>query len=105
MRKFRAIRYIPKTMWNLISLRRSEKIGYTMKTQGDGVLKGAKGCLAHLKGVMDNYGHVLLKSKDLHHAESDVRLKSPRKMTFVDGDYHDGWCTKKVKNGFGLEGS
>ena len=25
-------------------------------------------------------------------------------MTFVDGDYDDGWCTKKVDDGFGLEG-
>ena len=25
-------------------------------------------------------------------------------MTFVDGDYHDRWCTKKVVNEFSLEG-
>ena len=33
-----------------------------------------------------------------------ARLKSPRRVTFVDGDYDDGWCTKKVDDGFGLEG-
>ena len=25
-------------------------------------------------------------------------------MTFIDGDYHDGWCTKKVDDGFDLKG-
>lgn len=33
VRKLRGVRYIPKMMRNIISLRRLEKIGYTMKTQ------------------------------------------------------------------------
>ena len=33
-----------------------------------------------------------------------TRLKSPRRVTFVDGDHNDRWCTKKVVDGFGLEG-
>ena len=41
VRKLKGVRYIPKMMRNLISLRRLEKIGYTMKTQSDGVLKVA----------------------------------------------------------------
>ena len=85
MRKLSSVRYIPKIMRNLISLRRLEKIGYTMMIQSDRVLKVAKGCLVHLKGVMGNNGHVLLKSEDLHHVERGARLKSPRRVTFVDG--------------------
>ena len=38
----------------------------------------AKGCSVHLKGVMGNNGHVLLRSEDLHQIESGARLKSPR---------------------------
>ena len=79
-------------------------IGYTMKTQSDGILKVTKGCLLDLKAIKGNNGHVLLKSEDLHHFESGARLKSPRRVTFVDGDYNDGLCRKKVDNGFGLEG-
>ena len=76
MRKFRAVRYISKMMENLISLRRLEKIGYTMMTQGDGVLKVANGCLVHLMGVIGNNGHVLLRSVGLHHVERGARPKS-----------------------------
>ena len=43
----------------------------------------------HLKGVMDNNGHVLLRGGDLDHVESGARLKSQKRVTFVDGDYHD----------------
>lgn len=50
----------------------------------------AKGFLVHLKGLMGDIDHVLLRSRDLHHVESAKRLKSPRKVTFVDYDYHDG---------------
>ena len=103
MRKLRGVRYIPKMMRNQISLRRLEKIGYTMKTQSDGVLKVAKGCLVNLKGVMRNISHVLLKSGNLRHVERDARLKSPR-VTFVSGGHNVKWCTKKVDDGFGLEG-
>ena len=102
MRKLRGVRYIPKMMRNQISLRRLEKIGYTMKTQSDGVLKVAKGCLVHLKGVMGNIGHELLRSEGLHHVERGASPKS-RRVTFDDGDHHDEWCTKK-DDGFGLEG-
>ena len=89
-------------MGNLISLRRLKKIGYTMKAQSDGVLKVAKGCLVHLKGVMGKNGHVLLKSGGLYHVERGARPKS-RRVTFDEGDHNDGWCTKKVVDGFGLE--
>ena len=100
--KLKGVRYIPKMMKNLISLRRLEKIGYTMKTQSDRVLKMAKGCLVHLKGVMGNNGHVLLRSGGLHHVERGARPKS-RRVTFDDGGHNDRWCTKK-DDGFGLEG-
>ena len=69
VRKLRGMRYIPKMMTNLISLRRLEKIGYIMKTQSDEVLKMTKRCLVHLKGVMGEIGR-LLRSRDLHHVES-----------------------------------
>lgn len=69
------------------------------ETQSDGVLKVAKGCLVYLKGVTGDIGHVLLRSGDLHHVESGARLHSLR-VTFVDGYYHDGWCTTKVVDGF-----
>lgn len=62
-----------------------------------------KGCLVHLKGVMGNIGHVLLKSRDLHHVERGARLKSPRRVTFDDGGHNERWCTKKIDDGFGLE--
>ena len=39
----------------------------------------------HLKGVIGNNGHRLLRSGDLHHVESGARLKSPRRVKFVDG--------------------
>ena len=68
---------------------RLEKIEYTVKNQNDGVLKVAKGCLVHLKGVSVNNGHVLLREGDLDHVESGARLKSQKRVTFVDGDYHD----------------
>ena len=102
-RKLRGVRYIPKMMRNLISLRKLEKIEYSMKTQSDRVLKVAKGCLVHLKGVMGNNGHVLLRSGGLHHVERDARPKS-RRVTFDDGGHNDRWCTKKVDDGFGLDG-
>ena len=75
VRKLSSVRYIPKMMRNLISLRRLEKIEYTMKTQSDRVLKVANGCLVHQKGVMEDISHVLLRSGDLHHVESGERLK------------------------------
>lgn len=58
-------------MGNLISFSRLKKIRYTIKTQSNGVLKVAKGCSVHLKGVVN------------------ARLKSSRRVTFVDIDYHD----------------
>ena len=90
LRRLRGVRYIPKMMRNLISRRRLDKIGYTMKIQSDGVSKVTKGSLVHLKGVMGNNDHVLLRSGDLNHVESGARLKSQKKVTFVDGDYHNG---------------
>ena len=88
LRKLKGVRYIPKMMRNLILLRRLEKIVYTMKTKSDGVLKVAKGCLVHLKGVIGNNGHVLLRSGGLHHVERDARHKS-RRVTFDDGGHND----------------
>ncbi|CAO2827145.1 unnamed protein product [Amaranthus hypochondriacus] len=104
VRKLRGVRYIPKMMRNLISLRRLEKIGYTMKTQSDGVLKVAKGCLVHLKGVMGNNGHVLLRSGGLHYVERGENPNSLKRVTFDEGAHNDRWCTKRVDDGFGLEG-
>ena len=49
-------------------------------------------------------GQQLLRSGELRHVESDARLKSPRIVTLVNSDYYDMWCTKKVDNGFVLEG-
>lgn len=75
------MRYILKMMKNLMSLKKLEKIRYTLK---------AKGCLVHLKGVIGNNGHMLRRSRDLHHLESGARLESSRRVTFVDGDdFHD----------------
>ena len=54
----------------------------------------AKECLVHLKSVMGNIGHVLLRSGSLHHVERGKSPKSQR-VTFDDGDHHDGWCAKK----------
>ena len=34
----------------------------------------------HLKGVLGNNGHVLLRSGDLHHVESATRFNSPRRV-------------------------
>ena len=42
LRKLRDVRYTPKMIRNLLSLRRLEKIGYIIKTQSDGVLKVVK---------------------------------------------------------------
>ena len=56
-----------------------------------------------LKGVMGENGHVLERNGDLYHVKSDARLKSLRRVIFIDGDYHDGCCTKKFVDGFGLE--
>ena len=70
LRKLRDVRYIPKVMRNLISLKRLEKIWYTMKTQSDEVVTVSKVCLVHLKGVMGTKGHVLLRVGDLHYFES-----------------------------------
>lgn len=42
VRKLKGVTYIPKMMENIITLRRLEMIGYTIKTQDDGVLKVAK---------------------------------------------------------------
>ena len=96
------MRYVPKMMRNLISLRRLEKIGYTMKTQSDGVLKVENGCLVHLKGVKGNNGHVLLRTGCVHHVERGARRKSLRRVTFDNGGHNDRWCTKKVDDRFGL---
>ena len=53
---------------------------------------------------MGNHGHVLLRSGNLHQLKSGAKLKLSRRVIFVEGDYHDGWGTKKVDNWFGLKG-
>ena len=53
---------------------------------------------------MGNNGHVLLKSGGLHHIKRSARPKS-RRVTFVDCDHNDRWCTKKVDDGLVLRGS
>ena len=50
VRKLRGVRYILKMIRSLISLRRLEKIGYTINTQSDGSLKGGKWVLGALEG-------------------------------------------------------
>lgn len=46
---------------------------------------------------------VFLRSGDLHHLKSGVRLKSSTKITLIDGDHHDGWYTKRCGDKYGLK--
>lgn len=60
VKKLRFVRYIPKMMKTIISLRGSGDEGLNHEDSKRRSLKVAKGCLLQLRSVMDNNGHVLL---------------------------------------------